>query len=92
MMKSNFTYELNERLSYSKEWAFYFSNRLKHFEITEKIHQEIYKQNPFLSIFNKFYYLPTILLRYFKKIKLLTDYNWTLKEIEILEKELKKDP
>ena len=29
------------------------------------------------------------LIEYFKKIKVLNDYNWTLKEIEILEEELK---
>ena len=88
-MNNNFRYELNERLTYSKEWAFYFANRLKHFEINEKIQEKIYRQKPFFSIFKKFYYLPIISLRYFKKIKVLNDYNWTLKEIEILEEELK---
>ena len=80
---------LNERLVYSKEWAFYFANRLKHFEINEKIQEKIYRQKPFFSIFKKFYYMPITSLRYFKKIKVLNDYNWTLKEIEILEEELK---
>ena len=42
-MNNNFKYELNERLTYSKEWAFYFSNRLKHFRINEKIQEKIYK-------------------------------------------------
>ena len=91
ILKNNFKYQLNERLSYSKEWAFYFSNCLKHFEINEKIDQEIYAKRPFFSLFTKFYYLPINILRYFKKLMLLKDYNRVLKEIEILEKELKNN-
>ena len=87
-MNRNFKNELNERLTYSKEWAFYFSNRLKHIEITEKIQEKIYLERPFLSIVKKLYYLPINALRYFKKMQVLNDYRWTLKEIEILEEEL----
>ena len=45
-MNSSFKIQLQERLSYSKEWAFYFSSKIKHFELSNKIEIEIYKKKP----------------------------------------------
>lgn len=88
-MNSNFRYQLEERLVYSKEWAINFSNKLKHFELTDRVERELNKQKPFTSSIRRIYYLPLNILKYYKKKQLINEYEWTLKEIEILEKELK---
>ena len=44
-MNSNFRYQLEERLVYSKEWAINFSNKLKHFELTDRVERELNKQS-----------------------------------------------
>jgi len=89
-MFRNFKYELNQRLIYSKECASYYSNYLKHLEINEKINNRTFFQNSFILIFKKFYYLPIITLKYFNKMKAIKAYSIALKEIEVLEEELKK--
>ena len=65
------------------------SNKLKHFELTDRVERELNKQKPFTSLIRRIYYLPLNILKYYKKKQLINEYEWTLKEIEILEKELK---
>ena len=88
-MNSSFKIQLQERLSYSKEWAFYISSKIKHFEWSNKIEIEIYKKKPISYFLRKIYFLPLNLLKFYKTYKLANDYEWTLKEIEVIEKELK---
>ena len=35
-----------------------FSNKLKHFELTDRVERELNKQKPFTSLIRRIYYLP----------------------------------
>ena len=63
---------------------------LKQIEITQKIDKEFEKQNFLTSLISKIYYLPIKFVFFLKRIKIYREYQWTLKEIEILKKELEQ--
>ena len=63
---------------------------LKQIEITQKIDKEFEKQNLLTSLISKIYYLPIKFVYFLKRIKIYREYQWTLKEIEILKKELEQ--
>ncbi len=63
---------------------------LKQIEITQKIDKEFEKQNLLTSLISKIYYLPIKFVFFLKRIKIYREYQWTLKEIEILKKELEQ--
>ena len=87
---SKFKYEIDQRLRYSLEHANHISLCLKHFEITKKIDREFDKQNFFISFLKNFFNLPINILYFFKRLKIYGEYQWTLKEIEILKKEIEE--
>ena len=56
-----------------------------------KVYEKFYSKMPTLSFILKIYYLPTNIINYILKVKKIYDYNWCLKEIEVLEKEIYED-
>jgi len=91
MMKSNFNQYLEKRLNWAKEYAHYLGFYLENIEINKKISKEFYKNKIFIFLTLKIYFLPINILEYFHKIKIRHNYYKTLKEIEILKIELRKN-
>ena len=86
---NKFKHEINERLRCSMEHDNNISMS-KQIEITQKIDKEFEKQNILTSLISKIYYLPIKFVYFLKRIKIYREYQWTLKEIEILKKELEQ--
>tara|TARA_B100000989_G_scaffold201200_1_gene152187 strand:- start:211 stop:489 length:279 start_codon:yes stop_codon:yes gene_type:complete len=80
--------EIDQRLRYSIDHANNIFLCLKQIEITEKTNEEFNKSNFLSSLIYKIYYLPINVLVFLKRVKIYREYQWTLKEIEILKKEL----
>ncbi len=87
---NKFKHEINERLRCSMEHANNIFLCLKQIEITQKIDKEFEKQNLLTSLISKIYYSPIKFVYFLKRIKIYREYQWTLKEIEILKKELEQ--
>ncbi len=88
MIKDNIYYALRERLQFTERWAKNFLEYEKHREISDKASKELSRNNLFLSLLTKIYYLPTNTLRFLSKIGDYYKYRRCLKEIEILREEL----
>ena len=91
MIKSNFNKYLERRLNWAQGYAHYLGFYLENIEINEKISKEFYKNKIFILLALKIYFLPTNILKYFHQIKARHSYYKTLKEIEILKIELRKN-
>ena len=91
MIKSNFNKYLERRLNWAQGYAHYLGFYLENIEINEKISKEFYKNKIFTLLALKIYFLPTNILKYFHQIKARHNYYKTLKEIEILKIELRKN-
>ena len=90
-MNNHFKNHLKERLENRKEWSNYFLYCLKHWEISEKVSGEYFKDKPLLSITLKLYYLPINIIKSFYKIRTWHYYLKTETEIEVLRKEIEED-
>ena len=88
MNEHNFNYSIKERIQNRKEWVNYFSECLKHNDITSKVSKEFYEDKPILSFVFKLYFLPMNLYRYFYNLRMKHYYFKWKKEVEILEREL----
>ena len=88
MNEHNFNYSIKERIQNRKEWVNYFSECLKHHDITSKVSKEFYEDKPILSFVFKLYFLPINLYRYFYNLRMKHYYFKCKKEVEILEREL----
>ena len=83
-------HELIERLRYRQAWLKDFLIYKQHKEITNKVSNQIYNEIPIISFLLKFYFLPTLLLKFISNISERHTYNKCLKEIQILKEEIKK--
>ena len=83
-------HEIDQRLRYSIENANNISLCLRQFQITQKIDKEFDKQNFLTSFIRKIFYFPINTLYFLKRLRIYREYQWTLKEIEVLKKELEE--
>ena len=84
-------YTLIERLRFREAWLKDFLIYKQHKEITNKVSDQIYSEIPGASLLLKIYFLPTLMLRFLGKLREWHDYNKCLKEIQILQEEIKKN-
>ena len=89
--KHRFKSSLKERLEYHENWIRDFLDCYKHEEITNKVSDKFYGKIPTLKFILKIYYLPIDIINYILKVKRIYDYNWCLKEIEVLKREINED-
>ena len=87
-MKNFLRNKMKERLSYCKDWKnsvdLYIANK----EITKKADKEYYKSKPILKLVLDFYFLPYNLLRLFRYLRMIHEYEKNQVEIKVLSKEL----
>ena len=79
---------MKDRLSYCKDWKnsvdLYIANK----EITKKADKEYYKSKPMLKLVLDIYFLPYNLLRLFRYLRMIHEYEKNQVEIKVLSKEL----
>ena len=79
---------MKDRLSYCKDWKnsvdLYIANK----QITKKADKEYYKSKPILKLVLDFYFLPYNLLRLFRYLRMIHEYEKNQVEIKVLSKEL----
>ena len=87
-MKNFLRNKMKERLSYCKDWKnsvdLYIANK----EITKKADKEYYKSKPMLKLVLDIYFLPYNLLRLFRFLRMVHEYEKNQVEIKVLSKEL----
>ena len=87
-MKNFLRNKIKDRLSYCKDWKnsvdLYIANK----QITKKADKEYYKSKPILKLVLDFYFLPYNLLRLFRYLRMIHEYEKNQVEIKVLSKEL----
>ena len=87
-MKNFLRKKIKDRLSYCKDWKnsvdLYIANK----QITKKADKEYYKSKPILKLVLDFYFLPYNLLRLFRYLRMIHEYEKNQVEIKVLSKEL----
>ena len=87
-MKNFLRNKIIDRLSYCKDWKnsvdLYIANK----QITKKADKEYYKSKPILKLVLDFYFLPYNLLRLFRYLRMIHEYEKNQVEIKVLSKEL----
>ena len=87
-MKNFLRNKMKDRLSYCKDWKnsvdLYIANK----EITKKADKEYYKSKPMLKLVLDIYFLPYNLLRLFRYLRMIHEYEKNQVEIKVLSKEL----
>ena len=90
MNKDHFYYVLKDRLEYTNDYLKDSSSWLRSVEFQNRVDDEFYKDKLILSFFLKFINLPTKIYHYYRYLRGTYDYYRALKELEVLEDELKK--
>ena len=90
-MTNHFKNHLKTRLENREEWSDYFLFCLKHWEISEKVSNEYYRDKQLLSTILRLYFLPINIIKFFKKINIYHHYLKTQTEIEVLKNEIEND-
>ena len=90
-MYHSFKNHLKDRLENRKAWSYYFLYCLMHWEISDKVSREYFKDKTLLSIILKTYYLPTNIVKFFYRIRTWHYYLKTEIEIDVLSKELEEN-
>ena len=87
-MKNFLRNKMKDRLSYCKDWKnsvdLYIANK----QITKKADKEYYKSKPMLKLVLDIYFLPYNLLRLFRFLRMVHEYEKNQVEIKVLSKEL----
>ena len=86
-MIESFKKTLEERLEIKKIWIKYYSNSLKHQIISEQVRAEYFKDKFLL----KFYFLPSLLLKFTSKKIMTYKHDKLKKEVEIIREILKNE-
>ena len=89
-MKDKFYYVLKDCLSNRQSWVRETEIYFKFRNLKEKANNKIFEGNIILKILHKLINLPLNSLLFIKKVKEYYEYNQTLKEIEIINSEIKK--
>ena len=87
-MKNFLRNKMKDRLSYCKDWKnsvdLYIANK----QITKKADKEYYRSKPILKLVLDFYFLPYNLLRLFRYLRMVHEYEKNQVEIKVLSKEI----
>ena len=90
MNKDSFYYKLLERKEYAKEYSVDMRDYLLSFKLTDKVDKAVFKVNFLFFIIIKIFYLPTHFIRSYEYLKGYYFYNRSIKEIDVINEELKK--
>ena len=89
-MKDKYYYVLSDCLSRRQEWIREIEIFFRFRELREKAEKETFKKNLIIYLIYKVINLPINTLNFLSKIKQYSDYNKTLKEIEVIREEMDK--
>ena len=89
MTKDSFFYSLRDRLEFAKDFANGYSIHLKRSPFQKKFNREFYKDKKILFFLTNIFNLPINIYDYIKELRGVLGYKKCLKEIELLNKELK---
>jgi len=89
MQKDRFFYTLRDRLEFAKDYANGYSIHLKCSDFEKKINREFYKDKKILLFLTNTANLPINIYGYINELRGVLGYKKCLKEIEVLQKELK---
>ena len=90
MNKDNFYYVLKDRLEYAHDYVKDSSAFLRSFNFQKKVENEFFKDKKILFFLLKIINLPINVYKYYRYLRGIFNYNRAVKEIEVLEIELKK--
>ena len=90
MNKDNFYYILKDRLDYAHDYVKDSSAFLRSVNFQKKVEIEFFKDKKILFFLLKIINLPLNVYKYYRYLKSIFNYKRAVKEIEILEVELKK--
>tara|TARA_Y100001970_G_C13512438_1_gene498977 strand:- start:215 stop:532 length:318 start_codon:yes stop_codon:yes gene_type:complete len=89
-MKDKYYYVLCDCLSRRQEWIREVEIFFRFRELREKAEKETFKNNLLIYLIYKIINLPTNILNFLSKIRQYSDYNKTLREIEVIREEMNK--
>ena len=89
-MKDKYYYVLSDCLSRRQEWIREIEIFFRFRELREKAEKETFRKNLIIFLIYKLINLPSITLSFLSKIKQYSEYNRTLKEIEVIRQEIDK--
>ena len=89
MHKDSFFYSLRDRLEFAKDYANGYSIHLKHSAFKKKFDREFYQDKKILLFLTNIVNLPINIYGYINELRGVLGYKKCLKEIEVLQKELK---
>ena len=90
MNKDNFYYVLKDRLEYANDYVKDSSAFLRGINFQKKVESEFFKDKKILFFLLKIINLPINVYKYYRYLRGIFNYNRAVKEIEVLEIELKK--
>tara|TARA_B100001250_G_C19676580_1_gene733912 strand:- start:602 stop:919 length:318 start_codon:yes stop_codon:yes gene_type:complete len=89
-MKDKYYYVLSDCLSRRQEWIREIEIFFRFRELREKAEKETFKNDLLIYLIYKIINLPTNTLNFLSKIRQYSDYNKTLREIEVIREEMNK--
>ena len=89
-MKDKYYYVLSDSLSRRQEWISEIEIYFRFRELREKAEKETFSKNLTIYLLYKLINLPSNILNFLSKIQQYTQYNKTLKEIEVIRQEIDK--
>ena len=89
-MKDKYYYVLSDCLSRRQEWIREIEIFFRFRELREKAEKETFRKNLIIFLIYKLINLPSNTLSFLSKIKQYSEYNKTLKEIEVIRQEIDK--
>ena len=89
-MKDKYYYVLSDCLSRRQEWISEIEIYFRFRELREKAEKETFSKNLTIYLLYKLINLPSNILNFLSKIQQYTQYNKTLKEIEVIRQEIDK--
>ena len=89
-MKDKYYYVLSDCLSRRQEWIREVEIFFRFRELREKAEKETFKNNLLIYLIYKIINLPINILNFLSKIRQYSDYNKTLREIEVIREEMNK--
>ena len=90
MNKDNFYYVLKDRLEYANDHVKDSSAFLRGINFQKKVESEFFKDKKILFFLLKIINLPINVYKYYRYLRGIFNYKRAVKEIEVLEIELKK--
>ena len=79
---------IKDRLTYCKDWKNSVELYLANKQISNKTNNEYYRSKPLLKLMLDLYFLPYNLVKFYKYLRMLHEYEKNETEIKVLSKEL----